>query len=154
MYDELTREDIQKMQEELDYRITVIRNDLHEKIMQAKEWGDFSENAEYHEARRAKGRNESRIEYLQNMIKTAKIVESKQSCDSVGMNSRVEVVYEEDGSIETYEITSTVGQDAINNKISKDSPFGKAVWGKKVGDRILVKVNDMVSYYITIKSIK
>lgn len=154
MYDELTREDIQKMQEELDYRITVIRNDLHEKIMQAKEWGDFSENAEYHEARRAKGRNESRIEYLQNMIKTAKIVESKQSGDSVGMNSKVEVVYEEDGSIETYEITSTVGQDAINNKISKDSPFGKAVWGKKVGDRIHVKVNDMVSYYITIKSIK
>ena len=153
MYDELTREDIQKMQEELDYRITVIRNDLHEKIMQAKEWGDFSENAEYHEARRAKGRNESRIEYLQNMIKTAKIVESKQNSDCIGMNSKVEVIYDDDGSTETYEITSTVGQDAINNKISKDSPFGQAVWGKKAGDKVLVKVNDSVSYYVTIKSV-
>ena len=74
MFDELTSEDIKKMQDELDYRITVTRQDLHDKIMQAKEWGDLSENAEYHEARRAKGRNENRIEYLKNMIKTAKVI--------------------------------------------------------------------------------
>ena len=89
MFDELTIEDIKKMQEEMDYRITVIRKDLHEKIMQAKEFGDLSENAEYHEARRAKGRNENRIEYLRAMIKTAKIIEPNQNKDIVGLLSKV-----------------------------------------------------------------
>lgn len=154
MYDELTREDIQKMQEELDYRITVTRKELHEKIMEAKEWGDLSENAEYHETRRAKGRNESRIEYLRAMIKTAKIVEPTQNSDIVGLNSKVEVLFEDDGTTETYEISTTIGQDATNKKISKQSPFGQAVWGKKAGDRVFVKVNESISYYVKILSIK
>ncbi len=153
MFDELTSEDIKKMQEELDYRITVTRQDLHDKIMQAKEWGDLSENAEYHEARRAKGRNESRIEYLKNMIKTAKVVEPSKQVGMVGLLSKVEVLFEDDNTTQTFQIETTVGQDAQNGKISKDSPFGKAVMGKKVGDRILVKVNDNLSYFVVIKSI-
>ena len=153
MFDELTIEDINKMQEEMDYRITVVRADLHEKIMLAKEFGDLSENAEYHEARRAKGRNESRIEYLRAMIRTAKIVEPTLSKEFVGLNSKVEVMFEDDGSTEVYELATTVAKDASQGKISKESPFGKAVWGKKVGDRVLVKVNENVEYYVTIKSI-
>ena len=153
MYDELTQEDIKKMQEELDYRLTVIRKDLHEKIMLAKEFGDLSENAEYHETRRAKGRNESRIEYLKSMIKTAKIVEHTTNKDYVGLGSRIKVFFEDDGSEEEYIISTTVAQDAGSGKISKNSPFAKAVWGKKVGDRVLVNVNANVSYYVIIKSI-
>ena len=153
MFDELTSEDIKKMQEELDYRITVTRQDLHDKIMQAKEWGDLSENAEYHEARRAKGRNESRIEYLKNMIKTAKVVEPSKQAGTVGLKSKVEVFFEDDNTTQTFEIETTIGQDAQSGKISKDSPFGKAVMGKKVGDRVFVKVNDSISYYVVIKSI-
>ena len=154
MFDELTREDIEKMKEELDFRITVTRKDLHEKIMQAKEWGDLSENAEYHETRRAKGRNESRIEYLQNMIKTAKIVEPKTNNGVIGLKSKVEVLFEDDGTTQIFEIETTIGQNASLGKISKDSPFGKAVFGKKAGDRVLVKVNEQISYYVTIKSVE
>lgn len=153
MYDELTLEDIQKMQEEMDHRISVIRPDLHEKIMLAKEFGDLSENAEYHEARRAKGRNESRIEYLRAMIKTAKIVEGNTSTNFVGLNNIVTVELDS-GKQLTYQLATTVGQDASNGKISKKSPFGQAIWGKKVGDRVLVKVNDEFSYFVTIKDIK
>lgn len=152
MYDELTVEDIQKMQQELDYLITVVRADLHEKIMLAKEFGDLSENAEYHEARRAKGRNESRIEYLKTMIRTAKIVEGNKNTNIVGLNNTVTVELD-NGKQLTYQLATTVGQDASNGKISQKSPFGQAIWGKKVGDRVLVKVNESFSYYVTIKSI-
>ena len=153
MYDELTQQDIDKMKEELDYRITVIRADLHEKIMLAKEFGDLSENAEYHEARRAKGRNESRIEYLQTMIKTAKIVTHNSDSNTVGLGNTIQVELD-NGQKLSYQIQTTVGQDAINGKISKESPFGQAVWGKKVGDKVLVKVNNDFSYYVTILDIK
>ena len=152
MYEELTVEDIQNMQQELDYLITVVRADLHEKIMLAKEFGDLSENAEYHEARRAKGRNESRIEYLKTMIKTAKIVEGNKNTNIVGLNNTVTVQLD-NGKQLTYQIATTVSQDASNGKISKKSPFGQAIWGKSVGDRVLVKVNDEFSYYVTIISI-
>lgn len=153
MFDELTIEDIQKMQEEMDYRITVVRKDLHEKIMLAKEFGDLSENAEYHEARRAKGRNESRIEYLRAMIKTAKIIEPNTNKDIIGLLSKVTLLFEDDGTEEEYEIATKASLDASSGKISKESPLGNAIYGKKVGDRVLVKVNDSVSYYVVIKSI-
>lgn len=153
MFDELTIEDIKKMQEEMDYRITVIRKDLHEKIMQAKEFGDLSENAEYHEARRAKGRNENRIEYLRAMIKTAKIIEPNQNKDIVGLLSKVTLLFDDDGSEEVYEIATKASLDAGNGKISKESPLGSAIYGKKVGDKVLVKVNESVCYYVTIKNI-
>lgn len=154
MFDELTSQDINKMQEELDYRISVVRKDLHDKIVEAKEFGDLSENAEYHETRRAKSRNEGRIEYLREMIRTAKIIEPTKKDDTVSLLDKVEVMFEDDNSIVEYEISTTVGQDASNGKISKESPFGKAIIGKKVGDRVLVKVNDEISYYVVIKSIK
>lgn len=153
MYDELTKQDIENMQKEIDYRKTVVRADLHEKIMAAKELGDFSENSELHETKRAKGRNESRITYLENMIKTAKIVEHSTRSDIVGLGSTVTVRL--DGGKEmTYQIVTTISQDAQNGKVSVKSPFAKAIFGKKVGDRAKVVVSPEFSYYVEIVNIK
>ncbi len=153
MFDELTKKDIEEMQKEIDYRKTVVRADLHEKIMAAKEFGDFSENSELHETKRAKGRNESRIRYLENMIKTAKIVEHTTMVDKVRLGNIVTVKLD-DGLEMRYQITTTISQDAQNGKISQKSPFAKAILGKKVGDRALVKVNTDFSYFVTIVNIE
>ena len=153
MFDELTKKDIEEMQKEIDYRKTVVRADLHEKIMAAKEFGDFSENSELHETKRAKGRNESRIRYLENMIKTAKIVEHTTMVDKVRLGNIV-TVKQDDGREMRYQITTTISQDAQNGKISQKSPFAKAILGKKVGDRALVKVNTDFSYFVTIVNIE
>ena len=125
MFDELTKQDIENMQKEIDYRKTVVRADLHEKIMAAKEFGDFSENSELYETKRAKGRNESRISYLENMIRTARIVEHTKNTDKVGLGSVVTVELD-GGKVMTYQITTTISQDAQNGKISVKSPFAKA----------------------------
>ena len=125
----LLEKEIDLLQEEIDYRKTVVRADLHEKIMAAKELGDFSENSELHETKRAKGRNESRITYLENMIKTAKIVEHSTRSDIVGLGSTVTVRL--DGGREmTYQIVTTISQDAQNGKVSVKSPFAKAIFVK------------------------
>ncbi len=153
MFDELTKQDIEKMQKEIDYRKTVVRKDLHDKIMLAKEYGDFSENSELHETRRAKGRNESRIEYLENMIKTAKIVENTTNTEKVGLGSIVTVELD-GGKKMTYQLTTTMGQDAQNGKVSIKSPFAKAIMGKKVGDKVKVVVSPEFSYFVTINEIK
>lgn len=153
MYNELTQKDIQKMQEEIDYRIAVIRPKISQDIIEAKAHGDLSENAEYHAARKEKGRNEGRIEYLRAMIKTAKIVTLNSKEDEVGLFDKVEVLFEEENELETIQISTTMRNDASRGIISKESPFGKAVLGKKVGDRILVKVSDSYSYHVIIKKI-
>lgn len=153
MFDELTKQDIENMQKEIDYRKTVVRADLHEKIMAAKEFGDFSENSELHETRRAKGRNESRISYLENMIRTARIVEHTKNNDKVGLGSVVTVELD-GGKVMTYQITTTISQDAQNGKISVKSPFAKAVMGKKVGDRVKVVVSPEFSYFVKIQNIQ
>lgn len=153
MYNELTEKDIKKMQEEIDYRIAVIRPKISQDIIEAKAHGDLSENAEYHAARKEKGRNEGRIEYLRAMIKTAKIVTLNSNENEVGLFDKVEVLFEEDNETETVQISTTMRNDASRGIISKESPFGQAILGKKVGDRILVKVNDSYSYHIIIKKI-
>lgn len=153
MFNELTETDIKKMQEEIDYRITVLRPKIGQEIVDARAQGDLSENADYHAARRAKGRNESRIEYLKNMIKTATIITTNSSENEVGIFDKIEVEFEEDGTTEIMQLSTTMRNDPSQNIVSKDSPFGVAVMGKKVGDRILIKVNPEYSYYIKIKSI-
>ena len=154
MYNELTETDIKKMQEEIDYRISVLRPKIGQEIVDARAQGDLSENADYHAARRAKGRNESRIEYLKEMIKTAKIIFTEPDQNTVGIFDKVEVLFEEDGSIETMQLSTTMRNDPSQNIVSKDSPFGVAVMGKKIGDRVLIKVSPEYSYYVVIKSIQ
>ena len=153
MYNELTEQDIKKMQEEIDYRIAVIRPKISQDIIEAKAHGDLSENAEYHAARKEKGRNEGRIEYLRAMIKTAKIIAPNKNENEVGIFDKVRVLFEEEGEEETIELSTTMRNNASQGIISKESPFGQAIMGKHVGDRILVKVNPEYSYHVVIKSI-
>lgn len=153
MFDRLTRSDIKKMEEEIEYRKLELRKQLLEDVKTARAHGDLSENFEYHAAKKEKNKNESRIRYLEKMIRTARIIEDTSSENEVGMNNRVEVYFEEEGMTEGYRIVTTVRGDSLNNLISIESPLGKALLGHKVGDRVEVKVNADYSYFVTIKSI-
>ena len=154
MYDELTPVDIKKMQEELDYRITVVRPKILEEVKFTRSFGDLSENAEYHAAKRERGKNESRIRYFRNMIKTAVIIDTASDADTVGLFDTVTYYIEEDDCEEQVRIATSLRRDPFKNIISKESPLGSAIMGRRVGDRICVKVSDDYSYYIVIKNIE
>jgi transcription elongation factor GreA len=153
MYNELTPDDIKKMEEEIEYRVHVVRKEALEDVKTARAHGDLSENFEYHAAKREKNRNESRIRYLQKMIKTAKVIDDTSADDEVGINNRVELYYEDDESTEVIKLVTTVRGDSLEGLISIESPLGKALLGHKVGDRVLIEVNQNVQYHVTIKNI-
>ena len=148
MYNELTPNDIKKMEEEIEYRIHVVRKEALEEVKTARAHGDLSENFEYHAAKREKNRNESRIRYLQKMIKTATIISDESAEDEAGVNNTLEIFYEDDESTERIKLVTTVRGDSLEGLISIESPLGKALLGHKVGDRVLVEVNDSVKYYV------
>ena len=154
MYNELTPNDIKKMEEEIEYRIHVVRKEALEEVKTARAHGDLSENFEYHAAKREKNRNESRIRYLQKMIKTATIISDESAEDEAGVNNTLEIFYEDDESTEKIKLVTTVRGDSLEGLISIESPLGKALLGHKVGDRVLVEVNDSVKYYVVIKAIE
>ena len=154
MHDELTAKDLQKMQEELDHRILELRPKLIEDVKVARGYGDLSENFEYKEAKRAKNRNDSRIRYLQAMIKTAVVIEDKSEDGVVGLYDKVTVYLPEDDEEESYTIVTGVRYDVSKGFVSKESPFGKAVFGKRVGDKATVAVNDGYSYEVVIRAIE
>lgn len=154
MYNELTEVDIRKMQEEIDYRMRVVRPKCVEDLVTARGFGDLSENYEYKAAKQELRKCDSRLRYLRRMINTAKVISADSPADEVGLFDRVEIYYEEDDETEEIQLMTTLREDALNGIISKESPLGKAVMGKKVGDRVLVKVNDDYSYYIQIRGIK
>jgi len=153
MYNELTQQDIMDMKKEIEYRIAVRRPKITQEIVEARALGDLSENAEYHAARRERGKNEGRIEYLKAMIKTAKIVSQNNMQDEVGLFDKVEVFFEEDNETQILQISTTMRNDPSKNIISKESPFGKAVLGRKLGERVEIKVNKDFCYHIVTKSI-
>ena len=154
MYDELTKVDIEKMKAELEHRIGVIRPKILEEVKLTRSYGDLSENAEYHAAKRERGKNESRIRFLRNMIKTAIIIDADSAKDEVGLCDTVTYFVEEDDCEETVRIVTTLRRDPFLQIISKESPLGSALMGKKVGDRVKVKVNDEYSYFIVVKKIE
>lgn len=154
MYDKLTRRDIEKMEKEIEHRKLVVRKEALEDVKEARAHGDLSENFEYKAAKKFKNENESRIRYLERMIKTAQIVEDTSGDNEVGLNDTVKVFYEDDQSEEEYKIVTTVRSDALNQMISIESPMGKALLGGREGDRVQVKVNDKVSYYVEIRQIR
>lgn len=154
MYDKLTRKDIEKMEKEIEHRKLVVRKEALEDVKEARAHGDLSENFEYKAAKKFKNENESRIRYLEKMIKTAQIVEDNSSDGEVGLNDTVKVYVEDDQSEEEYKIVTTVRSDALNQMISIDSPMGKALLGGKVGERIQIKVNEAVRYYVKILEIR
>ena len=153
MYNELTAVDIKKMNEELFHRTNVLRPKLSDDVKEARSLGDLSENAEYRSARRAFGRNESRIRFLHKMINTAKIIEVNSAPDEVGLFDKIVVEYDDTNETEELIISATTRLDPEHGIISKESPFAKAVLGKKVGDKIHVKANAESEYNVTIKSI-
>lgn len=153
MYDRLTKQDIAKMQEEIDHRKLVVRKEALEDVKEARAHGDLSENFEYKAAKRYKNRNESRIRYLEKMIKTAIIVEDNSNEDEVGLNDTVTIYVEEDDCEETYKIVTTIRSDSLNQIISIESPLGKALVGKKIGDKVNVRINDSYSYDVVVRAI-
>ena len=153
MNDRLTRSDIQKMMDEIEHRKQVVRKEAIEAVKEAKAQGDLSENFEYYAAKRFRNQNESRIRYLERMIKTAEVFEDTSSEDEVGMNTTVEVYFEEDDEVETYRIVTTIRENSLQGLISVESPIGKALYGKKVGDRVKVTVNESYEYYVQIRAI-
>lgn len=154
MHDELTEIDIKKMKEELEYRITKVRPEILEEVKLTRSYGDLSENAEYHAAKRERGKNESRIRYLRNMIKTAIVIAPSSDENTVGLFDTVTYYVEEDDCEEQVRIVTTLRRDPFKNIISKESPLGSALMGHRVGDKISVRVSDDYSYCIVIKSIE
>lgn len=150
MYDELTAGDIKKMQEEIEYRKLVVRPQMLEDVKEARAHGDLSENFEYHAAKKVKNQNESRIRYLERMIKTAKVISDHSAEDEVGLNNTVTVEFIDDGSVETYRIVTTVRGNCLENLISNESPLGKALLGKKEGQTAHVQVSDTIGYDVKI----
>lgn len=154
MHDELTKVDIKKMQEEIDYRVKELTPKLKEELSKARAQGDLSENFEYKSSKRELSRNYSRINYLQRMIATAIVVDLDSEKDKIGLFDKVRLYIEEDDEDMDIVIVTTLRQDSTNGFVSKESPLGKAVFGKSTGDRVLVRVNDSYSYYAVIKSIE
>ena len=154
MYDELTRQDLQKMQEEIDYRVQVLRPRLIEDVQTARAFGDLSENFEYKCAKQEKNRNDSRVRYLQRMIKTARVIEDRSRADTAGLYDTVEILMENTGRTRKIQLVTTLRQDALKGWISKESPVGRAVLGAKVGDRVYVDMGGGKGYYVRITSIE
>ena len=155
MYDELTEVDIKKMQEEINHRVRVLRPQLIEEVQTTRAFGDLSENYEYKCAKQAKNRNESRIRYLERMIRTAKVIEVKDGQeDVVGLFDHVTIFNEMAKKEMTIQLVTTLRQDALKGYISKESPVGAALMGRKVGERVLVEVSPTLKYFVEIRGIK
>ena len=153
MYNELTQKDIDDMKAEVEHRKCVVRKALLEDVKTARAHGDLSENFEYKAAKQAKNQNESRIRYLEKMIKTAIVVSDESKEDEVGINKVIELYFEDDDEIEKFKIVTTVRGNSLKNLVSTESPIGKALLGHKVGDRVWIEINPSAGYYVEIKSI-
>jgi len=137
MHNQLTEQDIKRMEEEIEYRKLVVRKEALEAVKEARAHGDLSENFEYYAAKKEKNKNESRIRFLERMV-----------------NNTVEVRFEEDGAVETYKIVTTMRGNSLEGLVSTESPIGKALLGHKAGDRVCVQVNESYSYYIIVEKIE
>lgn len=153
MGEQLTENDVKKIQEEIEYRKLVVRKEALEAVKEARAQGDLSENFEYHAAKKDKNINESRIRYLERMLKNARIVSDQSDADEVGLNNTVEVYFEEDDETETYKLVTSIRGNSMKGLISIESPLGKAIRGHRVGDRVMVKINENTGYYVEIKAI-
>ena len=153
MHNQLTENDIKKMEEEIEYRKLVVRKQALDDVKDARAQGDLSENFEYYAAKKFKNKNESRIRFLERMIRTAEVVSDESAPDEVGMNNRVEVWFEEDDETESYKIVTTMRQNSLEGLISGESPLGRALLHKKVGDRVYVDGGNGAGSYVVIRAI-
>lgn len=159
MYDKLTKKDIALMEAELEDRRLNQRPKIIEEVKRTREFGDLSENYEYKAAKQAQRRNDSRMRYLENMIKTAQIIDDEGSSDpsmlgKVKLYDRVTLYLPEDDETMEIQIVSTVRIDPNAGFISMESPLGKAVLGAAVGDVVSVHVNDGYSYDVEIQAVE
>lgn len=154
MGERLTKSDVEKIQKEIEYRTLIVRKEAIEAVQEARAQGDLSENFEYYAAKRDKNKNESRIRYLERMLKNATIISDDSAEGVAGLNKIIEVYIEDDDEIETFKLVTSVRCDSISGKISIESPMGIAINGHRVGDRVYVKINDRIGYYVEIRSIK
>ena len=154
MREQLTQKDVERIEKEIEHRKLVVRKEAIEAVKEARAHGDLSENFEYHAAKKDKNQNESRIRYLEKMIKTAKIISTDSAEDEVGINNTVTVYFIDDDEEETYRIVTTVRSNSQKNLVSNESPIGKALLGHKVGDKVEVRVNDNYSYELEIRKIE
>lgn len=153
MRERLTKNDVKKIEAEIEHRKLVVRKEAIEAVKEARAQGDLSENFEYYAAKRDKNKNEGRIRYLEKMLKTAEIVSDSSKEDEVGINNEVEIYFEDDDETEKYRIVTSIRGNSLNGYISIESPMGKAVMGHKVNDRVYVKMSETAGYYVVIKSI-
>lgn len=152
--EKLTKSDVDKIQKEIEHRKLVIRKEAIEAVKEARAQGDLSENFEYYAAKREKNQNESRIRYLERLLKNAQIVSDESKEDEVGINNTVELYMEDDDEVETYRLVTSIRGSSLKGMISTESPLGKAIFKKKVGERVYVKVNETAGYYVVIKKIE
>lgn len=150
----MTKSDIKKIEEEIEYRKVVVRKEAIEAVKEARAHGDLSENFEYYAAKRDKNKNESRIRYLEKLVKNSVIIEDSSAEDEVGLYSVVDLYMEEDDEVMTVKVVTSIRGDSLKGFISIDSPLGKAIRGHKVGDRVYIKVSDDYGYYVEIKRIE
>ncbi len=154
MHNELTRGDLRKMQEELDYRRITLRPQLLEEVKTARAFGDLSENFEYKAAKQEKNRNESRIRFLENMIKTAVVIREESSNGGIGLYDKITLYLPEDDEEEQFQIVTTMRQDVLHGLVSRESPVGKALLGKRVGDRVYIQVNETFGYEAEVRRVE
>ena len=151
---ELTKKDLEKIRQELDHRRIELRPQLLEAVKEARAFGDLSENFEYKAAKQEKNKNERRIRFLERTLKTARVVEDRSAPDRVGLYDKVTVLLEDEGETETYQIVTTLRQDALRGIISKESPMGRALMGRRAGDRATVELDNGYSYEVVIQAIE
>ena len=154
MREQLTEGDIKKIREEIEYRKLVVRKEAIEAVKEARAQGDLSENFEYYAAKKDKNRNESRIRYLENMIKNARVVSDKSGSDEVGLNDTVTLYFEDDDEEEVYRLVTSIRGNSLKGLISIESPLGKAVRGHKEGDSVYVRLGENAGYSVVIKKIE
>ena len=153
MREQLTRKDVEKIEQEIEHRNLVVRKEAIEAVKEARAQGDLSENFEYYAAKKHKNQNESRIRYLENMLKNAIVISDESRFDEVGLNKAVTLYMEDDDEEETYKLVTSIRGNSMHNMVSIESPLGKAILRHKVGDRVEIKVSDDFSYYVVIRKI-
>lgn len=154
MKNQMTESDIQKIKDEIEYRKLVVRKEALEAVKEARAHGDLSENFEYHAAKKDKNRNESRIRYLERLMKTAQIVSDNSKSDEIGLNNTVTIYFEDDDETDTFRLVTSIRGNSLKGMISIESPIGRALLGHKVNDRVYIQINDKTGYYVVVKAIE
>ena len=153
MGEKLTQADVEKIQAEIERRKLVDRPALIAAVKEARAQGDLSENFEYYAAKREKNQNESRISYLEKMLKFAEMIEDDSANDEVGLNKLVEIHFEDEDETETYKLVTPIRGQSLEGRVSIESPLGKALLGHRSGEKVYVEITPGNGYYVTVVSI-